>query len=208
MTPVTTRRSPLSTLVQRRLASTGLMRSPEYYRLQPTGPGPILDVGCGNAKYPGALGIDISPDTEADVVADLNQYPYPLEDGAFSQILCQDVIEHVREPLKFIAELHRVGKPGARIHLRTPHFSSLLAYGDATHEHIFSAMAIRTFEDALFSHYLSVKFRLVSLTLDFWDPLRWIGVAALANRYQGPYETLFAWRYPAMNIRAELEVVK
>ena len=77
-----------------------------------------------------------------------------------------------------------------------------------THEHIFSALAIRTFEESLFSHYLSVKFRVVSLTLDFWDPLRWIGVAALANRFQGPYETLFAWRFPAMNIRAELEVVK
>ena len=184
------------------------MRTPEYYRLKPSGPGSILDVGCGNAKYPGAFGLDISPDTQADLVTDLNEYPYPIEDGAFDQILCQDVIEHVREPLKFISELHRIGSPGARIHIRTPHFSSLLAYGDVTHEHIFSALAIRTFEEALFSHYLSVQFRLVSLTLDYWDPLRMIGVSKLANRYQGPYETLFAWRFPAMNIRAELEVVK
>ena len=33
-------------------------------------------------------------------------------------------------------------------------------------------------------------------------------VARLANRFQGPYESLFAFRYPAMNIRAELEVLK
>jgi SAM-dependent methyltransferase len=185
-----------------------LLRTPEQYRLHPSGPGPILDVGCGNAKYPGAFGVDISPDTQADVVADLNQFPYPLEDGAFSQILCQDVIEHVREPLRFIAELHRVATPGGRIHLRTPHFSSVLAYSDVTHEHVFSAMAIRTFEKALFSHYLSVGLRVVDLRLDFWDPWRWIGVASLANRFQGPYEALFAFRFPAMNIRAELEVLK
>ncbi|WP_051323885.1 class I SAM-dependent methyltransferase [Candidatus Solirubrobacter pratensis] len=185
-----------------------LLRKPEHYRLTPSGPGPILDVGCGNAKYPGAVGLDISADTQADVVADLNEYPYPFEDGAFSQILCQDVIEHVREPLRFIAELHRVAAPGARIHLRTPHFSSVLAYGDVTHEHIFSALAIRTFEKSLFSHYLAVGLRVVDLRLDFWDPLRWIGVAALANRFQGPYESLFAFRFPAMNIRAELEVLK
>jgi SAM-dependent methyltransferase len=195
-------------ILRRRLEAAGLLRTPDFYRLAPSGPGPVLDVGCGNAKYEGAVGIDISPDTQADVVADLNAYPYPLEDGAFAQILCQDVIEHVREPLRFMAELHRVATPGGRIHIRTPHFSSLLAYGDVTHEHILSALAIRTFERALFSHYLAVEFRVVDLKLDFWDPMRWIGVSALANRFQGPYETLFAFRFPAMNIRAELEVVK
>jgi SAM-dependent methyltransferase len=191
-----------------RLAAAGLLRSPDHYRLRPNGPGSVLDVGCGQQKWPGAVGVDISPDTAADVVADLNELPWPLDDGAFDQILCQDVLEHVREPLKFMAELHRVGRPGARIHLRTPHYSSVLAYSDPTHEHYFSAMAIRTFEQALFPHYLAVRFRIVRLTLDFWDPLRWIGVAALANRFQSVYEMLFAFRFPAMNIRAELEVLK
>jgi|GEM_PF-185450 len=203
MSPVNTESSPVVERLRR-----ALLRSSDYYRLHPSGPGPILDVGCGSAKYPGAIGVDISPDTDADVIADLNEYPYPLDDGRFAQILCQDVIEHVKEPLRFIAELHRVAAPGARIHVRTPHFSSVLAYGDVTHEHIFSAMAVRTFEKALFSHYLSVGLRVVDLRLDFWDPMRWIGVAALANRFQGPYESLFAFRFPAMNIRAELEVLK
>ena len=168
----------------------------------------MLDVGCGSSKWPGALGIDLSADTDADVVADLNEHPWPLEDAAFDQILCQDVLEHVREPLQFMTELHRVARPGARIHLRTPHYSSVLAYGDPTHEHYFSVLAIRTFEHAFFSHYLAVRFRVVHVTLDFWDPLRWIGVAALANRFQSVYEMLFAFRFPAMNIRAELEVLK
>ena len=47
-----------------------------------------------------------------------------------------------------------------------------------------------------------------SLTLDFWDPLRWVGIAALANRFTSVYEMLFAFRFPAMNIRAELEVLR
>ena len=191
-----------------RLAGAGLLRSPDHYRLRPSSPGAVLDVGCGQKKWPGAVGVDISADTQADVVADLNEFPWPLEDAAFDQILCQDVLEHVREPLRFMAELHRVARPGARIHLRTPHYSSVLAYSDPTHEHYFSAMAIRTFEEALFPHYLAVRFRVVSLTLDFWDPLRWVGVAALANRFTSAYEMLFAFRFPAMNIRAELEVLK
>ncbi len=84
----------------------------------------------------------------------------------------------------------------------------MLAYSDPTHRHVLSAMAIRTFENALFAHYMSVRFRVVHVTLDFWDPWRWIGIATLANRFQSVYEMLFAFRFPAMNIRAELEVLK
>ena len=91
----TSRNSFLSSLMQERLASAGLLRTPDFYRLRPSGRGPILDVGCGNAKYPGAFGLDISPDTQADLVCDLNEHPYALEESSFDQILCQDVIEHV-----------------------------------------------------------------------------------------------------------------
>ena len=31
----------------------------------------ILDVGCGQNKYPGAIGIDSNPRTSADVIHDL-----------------------------------------------------------------------------------------------------------------------------------------
>ncbi|HEX2233434.1 MAG TPA: methyltransferase domain-containing protein [Thermoleophilaceae bacterium] len=191
-----------------RLAALGMIRSPEQYRLRPDGPGAVLDVGCGRAKHPGATGIDISPDTDADLVLDLDRTPYPLGDGSFDQILCQDVLEHVQRPLEVLAELHRIGRSGARIHLRTPHYSSVLAYGDPTHVRAFSAMTIRSLEEPLFEHYTKARFRVIDVTLDFWDPLRWIGVARLANRFQSTYEMLFAFRFPAMNIRATLEILK
>ena len=194
--------------VRAKLERLGLLHTPERYRLRPSGPGAVLDVGCGSAKWPGAVGVDISAETDADVVHDLDVFPYPLDDGAFDQILCQDVIEHVDRPLDFLGELHRVARPGARIHLRTPHYSSVLAYSDATHRHILSAMAMRTFEQSLFAHYASADLRLVRVTLDFWDPWRWLGIAALANRFQSVYEMLFAFWFPAMNIRAEFEVLK
>jgi SAM-dependent methyltransferase len=168
----------------------------------------VLDVGCGSAKWPGAVGVDISPDTDADVVMDLDQFPYPLDSDAFDQILCQDVLEHVAEPLRMMEELHRVGRAGARVHVRTPHYSSVLAYSDPTHRHYFSALGIRSFAEPRFSHYSGARFRLVDLTLDLWLPFRLVGIAWLANRFTVPYESYFAWRFPAMNIRAELEVLK
>jgi hypothetical protein len=48
----------------------------------------------------------------------------------------------------------------------------------------------------------------VDLRLDFWSVFRLTGIAWLANRQLDLYERYFAFRFPAMNIRAELEVLK
>jgi SAM-dependent methyltransferase len=186
----------------------GGLSDPHQFDLVPTGPGQVLDIGCGSAKTPGAVGLDISPDTDADIVHDLDELPYPIEDSSFDQILMQDVIEHVREPIKVLEELHRIARPGARIQLRTPHFSSILAYGDPTHRHYFSTIAIRSLAEPRFAHYTDVRFRVVHVTLDLWLPFRMIGLGALANRFPEAYEKYLAFRFPTMNIRAELEVIK
>jgi SAM-dependent methyltransferase len=183
------------------------LTDPSRFDLRPTGPGNVLDVGCGAKKWPGAIGLDISPDTEADVVHDLNAFPYPFEDDSFDQILMQDVIEHVDEPIRVMDELHRIARRGAHIQLRTPHFSSMLAYSDPTHTHYFSAEAIRTLAEPRFSHYTTVRMRVVHVTIDLWLPFRIVGIGALVRRWPIQYESYLAFRFPAMNIRAEFEVV-
>ncbi len=184
------------------------LTDPHRFDLFPTGPGEILDIGCGSAKTPGAVGLDISPDTDADIVHDLDVFPYPIDNASFDQILLQDVIEHVAEPIRVFEELHRIARPGARIQLRTPHFSSVLAYGDPTHRHYFSTIAIRSLAEPRFEHYTDVRFRIVHVTLDLWLPFRALGVSLLANRFPEPYEKYFAFRFPTMNVRAEFEALK
>ncbi len=201
--------TPIARLLDPALRESLIRRltAPERFDLRPSGPGRVLDVGCGSAKYPGAVGLDISPDTDADVVHDLDVFPYPFDDDCFDQVLLQDVLEHVREPIKVVDELARICRPGARIQLRTPHFSSVLAYSDPTHRHYFSADAIRTLAEPRFAHYTSVRLRVVRITLDLWFPFRALGIGRLANRFPMPYEAYLAFRFPAMNIRAELEVL-
>jgi SAM-dependent methyltransferase len=189
------------------LSALKALADPHQFDLEPSGPGQILDIGCGSAKTPGAVGLDISPDTAADIVHDLDVFPYPIEDSSFDQILLQDVIEHVREPIRVFEELHRIARPGARVQLRTPHFSSVLAYGDPTHRHYFSTLAIRSLAEPRFAHYTAVRFRVVRIALDLWLPWRAIGLGVFANRYPELYEKYFAFRFSAMNIRAEFEVL-
>ena len=59
-----------------------------------------LDVGCGIHKQPGAIGIDRNPASRADVLADLDRFPYPFADSAFDRLTAIHVIEHVarRDP--------------------------------------------------------------------------------------------------------------
>jgi SAM-dependent methyltransferase len=184
------------------------LTDPSQFDLQATGAGRILDVGCGSKKHPGAVGLDISADTDADIVHDLDVFPYPVDDDSFDHVLMQDVIEHVAEPMRVAAELHRILRPGGRLQLRTPHFSSALAYGDPTHRHFYSTSAIRYLADPAFAHYSTARFHIDHISLDLWLPFRVSGIAVLANRYPGLYERYFAFRFPAMNIRAQFTATK
>jgi SAM-dependent methyltransferase len=186
----------------------GRLTDPHQFDLRPSGPGTVLDVGCGSAKAPGAVGLDISADTQADVVHDLDVLPYPFEDSSFDQVLMQDVLEHVRDPIRVVEELHRLLRPGGLLQLRTPHFSSALAYGDPSHHHYFSALAIRSLAQPGFAHYTAARFRIIHVTLDLWLPFRLTGIETLANRFPDTYEKYFAFRFPAMNLRAEFAAVK
>ena len=181
---------------------------PGQYELVVNGPGDVLDVGCGSNKRPGAVGLDISADTDADIVHDLDRFPYPIEDASFDHVVMQDVIEHVAEPMRVAAEMHRILRPGGRLQLRTPHFSSVLAYSDPTHRHFYSTTAIRYLADPGFAHYSVARFEVEHITLDLWLPFRALGIAAAANRYPDAYEKYLAFRFPAMNIRAAFVAVK
>ncbi len=95
-------------------------------RLLPRDPGPaLLDVGCGD----GAISADLSERTGSRVVgADLairrvsfarevagnlsfaqgSCYELPFADGSFSTVVCCDLLEHLDDPARAVAELMRV----------------------------------------------------------------------------------------------------
>src|SRR5512132_4107683 len=84
----------------------------------------ILDVGCGRNKHPGAIGLDSNSRTDADVVHDLGDIPYPFAEDEFDEVIGNHVIEHVPDVMAFVSELYRVTRPGGRIRILTPHYSN------------------------------------------------------------------------------------
>lgn len=185
----------------------------------------ILDIGCGNSKTPGALGIDSNPATQADVFHDLNSFPWPLPANTFNQIICSHIVEHVDDLIKFMEEVHRLSQSGAKIKIVTPHFSSRFSYTDPTHvRHLgfrsfdyFIAkrplphtLLTRAFETqfAVPDFYLKPLFRLEMVQLRLARPFRLLGMQWFANHFPDFYELYLTWICPARDVYFILEVIK
>lgn len=179
------------------------LTNPSQFNLVAHSGGVVYDLGCGRRKYPGSIGVDLSSATDADIVHDLDRYPWPIDDAVADEVLLQDVIEHVEDPYRFMVEVHRICKPGAIVQLRTPHFSSALAYGDPTHRRYLSLAGVRALAQPGFDHYSDARFEIVSLRLDSWLPARVSGLGRVFNALPDIYERYFAFAITSMNIRAE-----
>jgi SAM-dependent methyltransferase len=95
-----------------------------------------LHLGCGRTILPGWVNLDMMPGTGVDVVADLDncdQCPLPFDGDTFDEFLASHLIEHLRNPLPFMQELHRIARPGAKAIFRVPYGSSDDAMEDPTH---------------------------------------------------------------------------
>ena len=98
-----------------------------------TTPPRVLDVGCGGVKQvPEAVGVDRLALPGVDVVADL-EGGLPLEDASFDHAFCVHVLEHVRDLVGLMGELHRVLAPGGVLHVLCPRWTHPNAWRDPTH---------------------------------------------------------------------------
>ena len=80
-----------------------------------------LHLGCGKTILAGWVNLDLLPGEGVDVVADLDkcgEVPLPFEADTFDEFMAAHLFEHIRNPLPFMQELHRVAKPGAKAVLR------------------------------------------------------------------------------------------
>jgi len=165
----------------------------------------ILDVGCGWNKTPGAIGIDANPKTHADVIHDLGSIPYPFPDNEFDEIVCRHVAEHVPNVMSFIAELHRVAKPGGRITITTPHYSNPDWATDPTHRNHFNSYSFNCFiEDrALFPFYTEARLKPVRTYVSLANLWRALGVEFIVNldqRWPGMRFTRKFWEFYLSNL--------
>jgi len=146
----------------------------------------ILDVGCGIRKQPGAIGVDRNAASNADVLADLDRFPYPFQDDSFDRIYAVHVIEHLADVIGAVEEFHRLLKPGGRLHVVTPHYTDFSSFCDPTHRWHLTSFSFRYFgeDHGGFGYYSTARLREISVRvrlLAFW---RYLGLELLINRFR------------------------
>ena len=158
----------------------------------------ILDIGCGNNKIKNAIGLDIDKNTQADIVWDLDKYPYPIEDNEFDKVYAKHIIEHVDDPIEFMKEVYRIIKPNGTCFIETPHFSCYVAYSEPQHKRYFSYFMI----DVILR---KVPFKIIKRHITFYKSFRRFGIQYLANRYPRSYERFWTYIFPAENVKILLK---
>lgn len=161
----------------------------------------ILEVGCGQNKTKGAIGLDLNPDSHADVLADLTKFPYPFAANRFDVVVCKQILEHLPDLESVFQEFFRILRPKGRVRVESPHFSCFYAYGDPTHRRAFSFLTPEHFTK-------DGKFKIVNRRITFHKAFRWCGIHWLANRFPVSYERFWTFICPAEHVYFELEVMK
>jgi hypothetical protein len=114
-----------------------------------------LNVGAGRDCKEGWVNLDSAPLPGIDIVHDLERCGelggsicLPKRDGdifngimpcdSVDEFLLSHVLEHIRNVLPMMQELHRIARPGALMTIRCPYGTSNDAFEDPTHvRHIF-----------------------------------------------------------------------
>jgi len=95
-----------------------------------------VHLGCGRDIKEGWTNVDTVAGPGVDVVAnldDVTRVPLPFADDSVDEILGSHLLEHVRDPLALMQELHRIAKPGGSAVFNVPYGSSDDAFTDPTH---------------------------------------------------------------------------
>lgn len=168
-----------------------------------------LNLGCGRKQFPDHVNLDVAAAVKPDVVHDLDQFPYPFPDSRFDEIAIYDVIEHIGDVPLLMRELWRLGRPGARVLITTPHFSSANSYTDPTHRRHLGCFSMDYFSTGHpLYYYGGVGFEVVHRKMIFHPLLINRLIHRLANRWPNTYEHHWAWIFPAWFLYFELKVVK
>ena len=173
--------------------------------------GSVLHIGCGPTSKRGDVGIDILPGPAVDIVHDLNDVPWPVAADSFDAVICEDVLEHLRDIPAIMAEIYRVSADGAVIEIKVPSGTSSDVFIDPTHLRGFSFRSFDYFDPS--KEYYAYGYAKIDLRVDSWQfvprpgrmfrPLDRL-MAAVANRWPELYEDRLSHVFPMRALQMRL----
>ena len=132
----------------------------------------ILELGCGMHKInvPGCnvVGLDASKLNGVDIVHNLEKIPLPFEDNEFDIVFSYALLEHIKNLIPLIEDIHRILKPTGKIISYVPHFGGLGAIY-LTHHNYFSVDSFGIFlpENTDFNFETKARFNILERKITF-----------------------------------------
>lgn len=166
----------------------------------------ILDLGCGKKKRQGSIGVDYSDRHNADVIHDLNVFPYPFEPSSVDLVYMDNVLEHLDSPMRVMEEVYRITKSGAMIKVIVPYFRSPWAFIDPTHKTFYTVDSFGYYdpENLICQRYDYTEARFSIRKIVFNETLKNSFfkhlIIKLANLSPHRYERYFSHLYPLDDI--------
>ena len=160
-----------------------------------------IDLGCGKNKIRGCVGIDMDPESHAEIIVDFEKKPIPLPDSHVDKIFSKQVFEHLEDPVRVLKELHRITKPGGEIFIEVPHYSSHIAHGVGHKQYYSRKEIVQMFQT-------EITCEIIKAEITFHRSFRRVGIKALANRFPTDYERFWAGIFPAENIQITAKIIK
>lgn len=130
-----------------------------------------VDLGGGINSRPGYLTIDLEG---GHITCDLND-GIPLEDNSVGVINASHVIEHLKDPLKTMREIHRVLAHGGWAFIEVPSTDGRGAFQDPTHVSYWNENSFLYYLDKDMAKYIrndTVRFQ--EFRRETWFPNEWL----------------------------------
>lgn len=131
----------------------------------------VIDVGCGDNKISGAVGLDKRNCKGVDVICDFES-ALPLKDNSVEVVHLRHAIEHIRNLIGFMEDLYRICKTNATVNVEAPYYSSRGAFRDPTHLHFISEDTFQYFEYPA-DYGTKTNFKIEKITYAYRRPFRY-----------------------------------
>jgi len=127
----------------------------------------ILDVGCGDAKVKGAIGMDCVALPGVDIVHDLNSYPWPIKSNSYDLVYLNNIIEHLPNSIKVMEEVFRILKKGGKVKIVTVYWNHFHSITDPQHVSFFNEYSWDFYTGKRKGYYTKCRFKIESIKLTY-----------------------------------------
>lgn len=145
----------------------------------------FLDLGCGNRKNKGYLGLDRYYFKGVDIVADVDK-GIPLKDNIIDGIYSNYFLEHTTNLIFVFQEIYRVCKNEAIVELLVPYYASINAFKDPTHKQFFTEETFKYFTrgtDYGSDYNINTNFKILKIRYYYSNLIKYLPFRRYLRRY-------------------------